>query len=92
MSDLVIRHTDGWAEITHLVDQAVAAGSINVNEIWRMAGQDRTQDIEGHLRMSQSIGDFFGQRMPIGFRVIMVPDSVRGEYIRVWVTLRRVPR
>lgn len=92
MSDLVIRHADGWVEITDMVEQAVAGGWISANEIWRMAGQNRTQDIEGHLRQAQPINDFFGHKVPTAFRFVMVPDNVRGEYMRIWVTLRRVIR
>jgi hypothetical protein len=92
VSDLVIRQTDGWQEITPLVEAAVASGLVSVNELWKMAAQDRTQDIEGTLRMSQIIDDFFGQKMPTAFRFVMVPDNIRGEWMRIWVTLRRVIR
>ena len=90
MSDLVIRHADGWQEITEMVEQAIAAGVASANEIWTMAGQERTQDIEGHLRQSPLIDEFFGQKMPTGFRLVMMPDGTRGETMRVWVMLRRV--
>ena len=92
MSDLVIRQADGWTEITSLVVDAINLGRINMNEIWAMAGQGRTEDIEGHLRMSEMINDHFGQKMPTAFHLVMVPDAVRGELVRVWVMLRRVKR
>lgn len=92
MSDLVIRQADGWTEMTPMVENAAAHGVVSVNELWKMAAQERTQDIEGTLRMSPAIDEFFGQKMPTAFRFVMVPDNVRGETMRIWVMLRRVLR
>lgn len=75
-----------------MVEAALASGIVSVNELWKMSAQDRTQDIEGTLRMSSIIDDFFGQKMPTAFRFVMVPDNTRGEWMRIWVTLRRVIR
>lgn len=92
MSDLVIRQADGWTEITPMVVDAINLGRVNMNEIWTMMGQGRTEDVEAQLRMSETINDYFGQKMPTAFHLVMVPDSMRGELVRVWVMLRRVKR
>jgi hypothetical protein len=86
------RQTDGWREITDFVDQAVKGGYANVSDLWKLAGQARWEEIEHQLRAFPEFDAFLGRKMAQAFRFIMLPDDVRGEFLRVWVMAKRVKR
>jgi len=90
LSDFMTRQSDGWREITELVDDAVKGGYVGANDLWKLAGQGRWEEIEGLLRAFPDFDAFLGRKMATAFRFIMVPDDVRGEFLRVWTIPKRV--
>jgi hypothetical protein len=92
VSDLVIRQADGWREISEIVDEAVQAGYVRAQEIWKLAAQGRNEEIERELRVYNSFDEFMGKKMATGFRFMLVPDDINGDSLRVWVLPKRLKR
>lgn len=92
MSDLVIKQADGWYEISEIVDEAVHAGLVRANDIWKMAAQGRNEEIERELRVYDSFDQFMGKKIATGFRFMLVPDDIKGDSMRVWVLPKRLRR
>ena len=92
MSDFMTRQSDGWREITDFVDQATKGGYAAAHDLWKLAGQGRWEEIENMLRAFPEFDAFMGRKIATAFRFIMVPDDMRGEFLRVWVIPKRVKR
>ncbi len=92
MSDLVIRQADGWREISEIVDEAVQAGYVRAQDIWKLAAQGRNEEIERELRVYNGFDEFMGKKMATGFRLMLVPDDIKGDSLRIWVLPKRLKR
>ena len=92
MSDLIIKQADGWREISEMVDEAIQAGYVRAQDIWKMAAQGQNEEIERELRVYNHFDDFMGKKMAQGFRFMLVPDDIKGDALRVWVLPKRLRR
>lgn len=83
MADVKILKKDGWEELVE-VSEAIIYRELDIDSLWRAAAQEDTRAAE--LALLEAGYDLKGSLT--GFRVIAIPDDIRGESFRVWVKYR----
>lgn len=84
MADLVIRKSDGWIEIEGADRTLSGAGK---RMLWQYAavgdvtGVALVLETEAHQALQKAVGG--GDIDQI--RALILPDDIRGDYMRVWV-------
>lgn len=83
MADIKILKKDGWEELGEVVE-AIVSRDLDIKSLWNAAARRDTKAAE--LALIEAGYDLKGSLT--GFRVIAIPDDIRGESFRVWVKYR----
>lgn len=83
MSDVKILKKDGWEELGDIA-AAIMDRALDITALWNAAGR---MDVEAAQQLLLDAGyDLKGTVKK--FRLIAIPDDIRGESFRIWVNYR----
>lgn len=83
MSDLVLREEDGWDELEDFHENL--AHDSDITRLWNAAA---VHDVETIGDLLEEHYEFEDDERIVGFKIIVTPDDIHGDFYRAWVRVK----